>query len=58
MERPTLEDQISISKMTDEECVYALMPHGFWQRLDFWIFCHCEFLWNLIHWNWFNIYND
>ena len=50
MKRPTLEDQIEVSKMTREECVEALRPHGFWQTLDFWLFCHCELLWSILHW--------
>lgn len=56
MGRPTLENQIRVSKMTDEECVKALMPHGFWQRANFWIFNHCRLLWCIIRWNWFDAF--
>ena len=54
--RPTLEDQITLSKMTDEECLEVLMPSKGWKRIDFWIFRHCNFFWRVIHWNWFEIY--
>jgi hypothetical protein len=56
MDRPTLEEQIRVSKMTDEECIDALIPHTFWGRIDFWLDCHCPLLWRILHWNWFNIY--
>lgn len=56
MERPTLEDQIRVSKMTCEECVEALMPHTFWQKLSFWIYNHCESLWHIIRWKWFDMW--
>lgn len=53
MERPTLEEQIRVSKMTDEELVQLLAPPG---NVDFWIHWHFEFLWRVIHWNWFDIW--
>ena len=50
MDRPTLEEQIRINKMTDEECIRALMtPLG-------WIHNHCLLVWRIIRWNWFNIW--
>jgi len=52
--KPTLEEQIAVSKMTEEECIRALMPKGFRQKCDFWLHCHFLFLWQLIHWNWFD----
>ena len=58
MERPTLEDQITVSKMTDEECIEALVPRKGRLGVDFRIFCHWEFLWHLIHWNWFDPMKD
>lgn len=51
-----LEDQITVSKMTKEELIDCLMPHGFRQKIDFWIFCHCEFLWHVIRWKWFDVW--
>jgi len=57
-DRPTLEDQLAVSKMTNEDCVDALMPHVFWQTLSFWMFTYCEFLWRIIHWNWFDIWEE
>ena len=59
--RPTLEKQVAdrkrqeeIAKLMDEECVRLLMPHTFWQRIDFWIFeyfplAHALF-WEAICW--------
>jgi len=58
MKRPTLDEQIRISKMTDEECIEALVPSKGWQSIDFRIFCHCKVLWQLIHWNWFDPMKD
>lgn len=51
--RPTLEDQIAISKLQDEECIELLKGKGI-KRVDFWIFCHMEALWHIIHLNWFD----
>lgn len=45
--RPTLEEQIYISKLTREECIKLLMPHTPFQRLDYWIFRHCHWLHSL-----------
>lgn len=56
MERPTLEDQIRVSKMTREELIDCLIPHTFWEKVNFWIFCHCELSWHIINWNWFDIW--
>jgi len=49
--RLTLEDQIKVNKMTDEECVKALTS-----GVSFWIFCRSKFLWTIIYWNWFDIW--
>lgn len=54
MDRPTLEQQIAVSKMTDEECMEAFKPHGFQEKVDFWIFRHTYRIWQTIHWNWFD----
>lgn len=54
-QRPTLEEQIAVSKMTEEELIQALMPHTFLERMEFWIFCHHKLLWHIICWNWFDI---
>ena len=56
MTRPTLEEQIRISKMTEEEWIEALLPHGFWQRLDFWMHNYLLLLWRIIHWDWFDVF--
>ncbi len=50
--RPTLEEQIRISKMSDKELIEVLRP----PRVRFWIFRHFELLWHIIHWNWFDIW--
>lgn len=56
-DRPTLEEQIAVSKMTDQELRDLLTcRHDFWRRLDLFIFCHSELFWHIIHWNWFCIY--
>ena len=56
--RPTLERQIAISKMTDEECIDALIPHGFGGKLEFFIFCHFYFLWCIFRWKWYDKRTD
>ena len=42
------------SELTDEECRKALMPHTFWQRVDFWLFKHIPLLhtplWGAVCW--------
>jgi hypothetical protein len=53
MNRPTLEEQIRISKMTDKEAIKALAPE---RNIDLWIHRHCSLLWHIIHWNWFDIW--
>lgn len=64
MERPTLEEQIKASKATsgetaqsfkptDEEIAQMFTPVG---RVDLWIYNHCELLWHIIHWCWFDIW--
>ena len=50
--RPTLEDQIRVSKMTDEKCIKLLVPA---RNIEFWIFRHCELLWHILYWRWFDI---
>lgn len=56
MERPTLEEQIRVSKMTREELIECLMPSGSYQRFDFWVHNHCILVWRVINWNWFDIW--
>lgn len=56
MERPTLEDQIRVSKMTREELIEVLRPHTLLGMVNFWIFRHCELLWHIINWNWFDLW--
>lgn len=56
MDRPTLEDQIILSKMTREELIDQLMPHGLWQISSFWLHRHCKLLWCVVRWNWFDIW--
>lgn len=50
--RPTLEEQIAVSKMTDEELVELLRP----PRVKFWLYRHCNLLWSIVYWNWFDIW--
>ena len=57
-DRPTLEEQIAISKLTDEECIKLIVPHDGLRGMDFFIFCHLEWLWHIIHWNWFDPSKD
>ena len=56
--RPTLKEQIEVSKMTDEEIVDLFLPHGFWEKLDFWMCFHCLIIWRLANWNWFNVWTN
>jgi len=44
LDRPTLEDQIAVSKMTLEDCIKALKT----PRWKFWIFCKARWLYDLI----------
>lgn len=55
MRRPTLEEQIQVSKVTDEELIETLAPSKGWQGLNFWFFCHAKLLWRVIHWNWLEV---
>ena len=52
-DRPTLEEQIAISKLTYEECMELIRPHG-WKKLDFFLHNNVRWLWSIIHWNWFD----
>jgi hypothetical protein len=52
-DRPTLKEQIAVSKLTDQECIELLKGKGLY-RFDFWIFRKVKWLWSLIHWNWFD----
>lgn len=56
MIRPILEEQIMASKMTDEECINALLPQTFLDEIDFWLHNHCLLIWRIIKWNWFDIW--
>ena len=58
MDRPTLEEQIRVSKMTEEELVKALLPHTPFERVSFWLHSHCPFVWRVVRWNWFNIWTE
>lgn len=51
--RPTLEGQLEIAKMSETELIQTIAPSKGLRGIDFWIFCHLEGVWNLIHWNWF-----
>ena len=54
--RPTLEEQIRISKMPDEECIKALLPSTVSEHIDFWLHNELMLIWRIIHWNWFNLW--
>ena len=56
MMRPTLEDQIRLSKMSREELIDLLMPHGLHQHINFWLHNNCLLIWRIKNWNWFNIW--
>jgi len=58
MERKTLEEQIEISKLTDDECISLLTGNNVWRRIDFWIYRKLHCVWRIIHWNWFNLLED
>ena len=51
--RPTLEEQIRVSKMTDEELIKLLMLPS---KIEFWLFRHSQFLYSLLYWSWFCIW--
>ena len=53
--RPTLERQIEVSKLSDEQLFDAFVG-GRRGKIDLWIFSKCHFIWSLIHWNWFCIW--
>ena len=42
--RPPLEEQVTLSKLTREECIRLLMPHTPWQHIRFWVFRHLPLL--------------
>jgi len=52
-QRPILKEQIEARKLTVEECTRLLAGRNLSERLDFWLFKKCKFLWEIIHWNWF-----
>ncbi len=62
MKRPTLKDQIDydemMDNMTDQELQDYFSPVTMFgsQRLDLWVSTHCELLWHIIHWSWFDIW--
>ena len=52
--RPTLEEQLRINAMSDEECIEALCGKPLsWRRFQVNLHAHCHFLWSIINWNWF-----
>ena len=61
MNRPTLAQQLAekkreeeMDKLSDEEVESLFLPHGFWNRIDFWMFNHLHFIfslmWRAINW--------
>ncbi|KKL19405.1 hypothetical protein LCGC14_2465830, partial [marine sediment metagenome] len=52
--KPTLEEQIAVSKLSDDECIKLLCPSG----LNFWLYRKLPFVWRLVRWNWFNIWTE
>ena len=52
--KPTLGEQIAISKLSDEELVDLFLPHGCWQHINFWTFEHLPLLhqlfWKTVCW--------
>ena len=53
--RPTLEEQIRVSKLTDEELLRLLAPP---HNLELWMYGHCKLLWRIVSWNWYNCMTD
>ena len=40
MTRPTLEEQLTLANMSDEEVGELFMPHGLGERIDGWAFVY------------------
>ena len=55
-DRPTLEDQLAVSKLTDEDCMRLLTGGNPLLRMDFWLHRNCRWAWHIINWNWFNVW--
>lgn len=54
--RPLLKDQIKANRiLTDEELIKLLAPP---RNIEFWIFRHSELLWQILWWNWFDIWEE
>ena len=53
-DRPTLEEQIAVSKLTYEECMELIRPHGL-KKVDFFLHQKVRWLWSILHWNWFDV---
>ena len=56
MDRPTLEAQIGVSKMTRDELMELLLLHTPLKWISFWLHNHCLIVWRIIYWNWFDIW--
>ena len=54
--RPTLEDQIALSKMSGDELIQLLRPHTFLGWCSFYLHWHCESLWHVVCCKWFDIW--
>lgn len=65
MNRRTTEEEVAWQlrdeewqKMSGEELIELFMPHGFWEKIDFFLFWHLAFLWCIMHWKWYDDRTD
>ena len=54
MDKPTLEEQLAVSKFSFEECINLLKGNP----IEWIIYRKLNTIWHVIHWNWFNIYTE
>ena len=54
MTRPTLEEQLKLANMSDEEVEELFRPHGLGEKIDWWVFVHLRplhyVIWAGINW--------
>ena len=54
MTRPTLEEQLTLANMSDEEVEELFMPHGLGERIGVWAYKHLHPLhhpyWSGVNW--------
>jgi len=56
--RPTLAEQIAISKLSTEDCIKLIQGNWYHRNIEMFFFNHLTFVWRVANWNWWNMWTE